>query len=207
MCQKHGVGHRHRRFKRGGLVMFSAISGVFRASSVAAAVLWTATLSTGGAVAATLDVVDVLDDTNGSGGSYISITCDCFGYDSNYAPSTMITEAVPSSGGSYSSIISAFSLLSGISESLISVAYKIEDDADGIADNLLSLDIVSGMTYFVKKADYFAFFTATADGQATFSSSISNGGKLNVVPLPAAGWLLLAGLAGLAAMGRRRATG
>lgn len=190
-----------------GLVMISKMRDVIRTSAVASALLWTATLSSGSAIAATLNVVDDLDDTNGSGGSYISIMCDCFGYDYNYAPSLTTTEAVASSGGSDSSIISAFSSLSGISESLISVAYKIEDDADGIADNLLSLDILSGMTYFVKKADYFAFFTATGDGQATFSSSISNGGELSAVPLPAAGWLLLAGLAGLVTMGRRRATG
>lgn len=183
--------------------MFALKNCVARTAVFASLILGYTALA---AAAATLNVVDEFDDTNGTNGSYISITCDCFGYDLNYAQSATKTEAVASSGGDDSAIISAFSSLSGIAESMISVAYKIEDDADNIADNLLSLDIMAGMTYFVKKADYFGFFTATSDGQATFTSSISNGGELtgvSEVPLPAAGWLLLAGVGGLAAIKRK----
>ena len=86
----------------------------------------------------------------------------------------------------------------------MSVVFKVNDDDDGVDDNLTSIDVVAGMTYFIKKADWRAFFVADSTETITFSASLSNYGKLNIVPLPAAGWMLLAGVGGLAAAKRRR---
>ena len=56
----------------------------------------------------------------------------------------------------------------------------------------------------------FSFLNSTGNGTAAantgYSALLSSTGQLSIsaVPLPAAGWLLLSGLGGLAAAGRRR---
>jgi hypothetical protein len=155
-----------------------------------------ALLYAGMANANTLTIEDVVDDTSGP---YVSITCDpdCNGIDYLGMEDNDSAEAVPGSPANDEQIVADYTSLTGVSPDLVSVDYKIDGEVSEFT--------VGPGVFFVKKADWRAFFVASAETSVTTSDTISNYGEINVVPLPAGVWLLLGGLGGLAALRRKRA--
>ena len=104
-------------------------------------------------------------------------------------------------------IAAQFKLITGID-----VAASDVKKFDTVGDpNPFTFSIAGGW-FFVKAGDYRSYLFSDKATDVTFLKTgndpgLSNYGTINtpnVIPLPAAGWLLLAGLGGLAAYGRKK---
>ena len=104
-------------------------------------------------------------------------------------------------------IASFFGALTGTDASLITV--NKTDVPAGDDGEYFSFDVVAGY-FFAKFGELTAFFFTDKDQTVTFAkgpggpAGLSNYGTISVIPLPAAGVLLLSAIGGMALMRRRR---
>lgn len=170
------------------------------------------TLATVGAEAATIEMAP-------SGASTFTMTCPsgCVGLVGSPLASTSATGAdgYEIDPASDVSIAAALSALPGLTGGDVFVAADVEKtvvpkDMDDEPSYVYS--VLPGY-FFAKYACFTSFFYTDTAQDVTFEKTgrgkgnLSNYGTVAVdpapVPLPAAGWLLLAGLAGMAALRRR----
>jgi hypothetical protein len=156
---------------------------------------------TAGAASAATMTIEVRDDSK----KLADLTCvSCMGVDKTGTLGS-IAYAFPGSPADTGTVVAQFnSILTNV---VASSATKID-----VGNNTTSFNVGGGY-FFTKYGNNRSFFFA--DGAQTIGwnpvagtgSGLSNWGEIDtsVIPLPAAGWLLLAGLGGLAAMGRRKA--